>query len=256
MADVDAVRIKSIRRGLSDSPVPVCFGLDPCVVGGVSSAIGPSSLVSPFHTHAIRLMGRSAIVKGAMDVLGSVMLLVLASPVMFAAALAILMESGSPVLFRQWRFGQGSKPIPVFKFRTMYTDRGDPSGERQTEQGDPRVTIVGRFLRRTSIDELPQLFNVLRGDMSLVGPRPHPLHMKVGGRSYFDAVRDYRGRHCVRPGITGWAQINGSRGGVVTIEEATRRVELDLFYIRHWSLWLDLVILARTLRRGIFAGGD
>ena len=256
MSEMDITRIDTVCRTLSDSMVPVCFGLDPYVVGGVSSATGTGTLLSPFHTQTPRLIGCSSIVKRAMDLTGGLVLLVLVSPIMFVASLAVLIESGRPALFRQWRFGQGSRPVSVFKFRTMYAGSGDPTGERQTRQGDPRVTRVGRFLRRSSIDELPQLLNVVRGEMSLVGPRPHPLHMKIEGRYYFDAVKSYRGRHRVRPGITGWAQVNGSRGEVVTLEEARRRVELDLFYIRHWSLWLDLVILARTLRRSIFARGN
>jgi lipopolysaccharide/colanic/teichoic acid biosynthesis glycosyltransferase len=150
------------------------------------------------------------------------------------------------VLFRQWRFGLGNRPIFVLKFRTMRIEGCDATGERRTVARDSRVTRVGRFLRRTSIDELPQLINVLRGEMSLVGPRPHPLHMRVGDSYYFDAVSRYRVRHLVKPGITGWAQINGSRGEVDTLEKARRRVELDLWYLQNWSLVLDFRILLST----------
>lgn len=188
--------------------------------------------------------------KRAIDlVLGGLAILCL-SPVLAAAALAIRLESPGPVLFRQWRFGMGSRPILVFKFRSMRSDACDATGERRTTARDPRVTRVGRILRRTSLDELPQLLNVLRGEMSLVGPRPHPLHMRVGGGFYFEVVERYRVRHAVKPGITGWAQVNGARGEVDTLEKARRRVELDLWYIDNWSVALDLQILLRTALGG------
>jgi lipopolysaccharide/colanic/teichoic acid biosynthesis glycosyltransferase len=128
----------------------------------------------------------------------------------------------------------------------MYADRGDPSGEQRTIARDPRVTRIGRFLRRTSIDEMPQLINVLRGEMSLVGPRPHATHMRVDGLYYHDAVAGYRFRHRVKPGLTGWAQVNGWRGEVDTMEKAHRRLELDLWYIQRCSLALDTWIVLRT----------
>jgi polysaccharide biosynthesis protein PslA len=180
------------------------------------------------------------------DVVISLILLLLGAPILAAAALMIRCTSPGPILIRQPRFGVGSGPIDVLKFRTMHSVSTDPTGARGTAARDPRVTAVGRLLRRSSIDELPQLWNVLRGEMSLVGPRPHPLHMRVGGAYYFDVDERYRARHCVRPGITGWAQINGSRGIVDTIEKARNRVELDLWYLRNWSLLLDVYILLRT----------
>ena len=134
----------------------------------------------------------------------------------------------------------------IYKFRTMRTDMGDPTGAVRTLARDSRVTSVGRVLRRLSLDELPQFINVARGEMSLVGPRPHPTHMKVEGNYYFEAVVAYRARHRVLPGITGWAQINGSRGEIDTLEKARRRIELDLWYIANWSPVLDLWIILRT----------
>jgi lipopolysaccharide/colanic/teichoic acid biosynthesis glycosyltransferase len=139
-----------------------------------------------------------------------------------------------------------TRVIRVLKFRTMYADRGDPSGARRTTPGDPRVTRVGRVLRALSLDELPQLINVLKGDMSLVGPRPHAIKMQAGDRLYHDAIIEYPQRHRVKPGITGWAQIHGLRGEVDSLEKARARVEYDLYYIEHWSLWLDLWILLAT----------
>jgi lipopolysaccharide/colanic/teichoic acid biosynthesis glycosyltransferase len=129
----------------------------------------------------------------------------------------------------------------------MHTDRADPTGATQTRRNDERVTRLGRILRALSLDELPQLFNVIRGEMSLVGPRAHPLGMKAGDRLYYDAVREYSGRHRVKPGMTGWAQINGLRGEVDTEERGRQRVVYDLHYIEHWSFWMDVKILFQTL---------
>jgi lipopolysaccharide/colanic/teichoic acid biosynthesis glycosyltransferase len=134
----------------------------------------------------------------------------------------------------------------------MYADMADKGALQTTTKNDPRVTPVGRVLRRLSIDELPQLFNVLQGDMSLVGPRPHAIEMKVGERYYHEAVRGYAGRHRVKPGLTGLAQVKGLRGEVRTIERAKRRVELDKYYADNWSLWLDLWILLATVRAVLF----
>jgi lipopolysaccharide/colanic/teichoic acid biosynthesis glycosyltransferase len=134
----------------------------------------------------------------------------------------------------------------------MYADRSDLRAEQTTTADDPRVTPIGRILRKLSLDELPQLFNVIGGDMSLVGPRPHATHMKVGDRYYQDAVRGYAGRHRVKPGITGLAQVKGVRGEIRTVERAKRRVELDTKYIETWSLWLDIRILLATFRAVIW----
>lgn len=187
-------------------------------------------------------------VKRGEDLILGTLALLLLSPIMAIAALAIRVTSPGPALFVQPRIGFNNEVIHVRKFRTMYTDRGDLSGAGATTKNDPRVTPVGRVLRRLSIDELPQLLNVLSGDMSIVGPRPHPLKMKVGERFYQEAVRGYAGRHRVRPGLTGLAQVNGLRGEIRTIERAKRRVELDKQYIDRWSLWLDIQILLSTVR--------
>ncbi len=168
-------------------------------------------------------------------------------PLLVVIAALIVLESGRPVLFRQPRFGRNGIPFDVLKFRTMWTDLCDSTGAGQTGDADPRVTRVGHFLRRTSLDELPQLWNVLVGQMALVGPRAHPCGMQVQGRLCEDLLPSYHERHKVLPGITGWAQVNGSRGAVKTEEMLQRRVALDLEYIRTWSLWLDLKILWRTV---------
>ncbi len=170
-------------------------------------------------------------------------------PLMLVIALAIRLESPGPVLFRQTRFGFNNEPIVVWKFRTMYPDRGDASGARRTVRDDPRVTPLGRWLRKLSLDELPQFLNVLGGSMSVVGPRAHPVAMQAAGRLYQEAVQDYLTRHQVRPGITGWAQVNGLRGEIDTLEKAQARVEHDLYYIENWSLLFDLRVILLTIVR-------
>ncbi|WP_300545179.1 exopolysaccharide biosynthesis polyprenyl glycosylphosphotransferase [Maricaulis sp.] len=180
-------------------------------------------------------------------VLGS-LLFVAALPLMGLIALAVKLTSPGPALFRQTREGFNGRPIKVLKFRTM---RDDPKAQdgpiRQVERDDPRVTRIGGFLRKTSLDELPQLWNVIMGDMSLVGPRPHAPGMRTGGKETSKLVAEYAHRHRVKPGITGWAQINGSRGPLHSPEAARERVRWDLDYIARASLWFDLWIMARTL---------
>ena len=191
-------------------------------------------------------------VKRGEDLLfGGVAFLFLA-PVMGIAALLVRLTSPGQVLFVQPRVGFNNEVINVLKFRTMYADQTDLGAQATTTRDDPRVTPVGRVLRKLSIDELPQLLNVIRGDMSLVGPRPHALAMKVGEHYYQDAVRGYAGRHRVRPGITGLAQVKGLRGEIRTVHRAKRRVELDKEYIDRWSLWLDIYILIATVRAVFF----
>ncbi len=176
------------------------------------------------------------------------------APLLAVIVVLIKLDSRGPVFFVQERFGFNNNVIRVFKFRTMGVDRGDQSGALRTVRNDPRVTRVGRILRWLSFDELPQLVNVLRGEMSLVGPRPHAIAMKAGDRLYGDAVEQYLHRHRVKPGITGWAQVNGLRGEVDTLDKARARVAHDLYYIEHWSLGLDLKILLKTV--GILASRD
>jgi Undecaprenyl-phosphate glucose phosphotransferase len=187
------------------------------------------------------------IVKDVEDWVLSALILILAAPVMMIIALLIRLDSPGSVLFRQKRYGFNNQLIEVFKFRTMYQHASDPNGEQLTRHEDPRITRIGALLRRTSIDELPQFINVLRGEMSIVGPRPHATAAKAGGLLYREAVKAYDARHRVKPGITGWAQVNGWRGETETVEQITKRVEHDLYYIEHWSLLLDLRIIARTI---------
>jgi Undecaprenyl-phosphate glucose phosphotransferase len=179
-------------------------------------------------------------------VIGS-LILILASPIMLITALAIKLDSRGPVLFKQKRYGFNNELIEVYKFRSMRVDQCDATATKLVQKNDPRVTRVGRFIRKTSIDELPQLLNVVfKGNLSLVGPRPHAVHAKAENRVYDEAVDGYFARHRVKPGITGWAQINGWRGETDTQEKIQRRVEHDLYYIENWSVLFDLYILAAT----------
>ena len=168
------------------------------------------------------------------------------SPVLAGVALAVKLSSKGPVLFKQKRYGFNNELIEIYKFRSMYVDQADLDAAKLVTKGDPRVTKIGKFIRRTSLDELPQLFNVLNGGLSLVGPRPHATKAMAANSLYEHVVDGYFARHKVKPGITGWAQINGWRGETDTAEKIERRVEHDLYYIENWSLTFDLYILART----------
>lgn len=185
--------------------------------------------------------------KRAFDVFFALFALATLWPVLICAALAVRLESAGPVLFRQRRHGYNDRIIEVLKFRSMYAEMSDPGAKQVVTKGDPRVTKVGRFLRRSSIDELPQLFNVLRGDLSLVGPRPHAVEAQSSQQERFTKIVDgYSARHRLPPGITGWAQINGWRGEIDNPEKLEARYKHDLYYIENWSFWLDLKILFRT----------
>ncbi len=177
-------------------------------------------------------------------------ILLLISPILAAIAIAIKIDSPGPALFRQKRYGFNNELIEVFKFRSMHHHTRDLNGEQLTRRNDPRITRVGAFIRRTSLDELPQFLNVLRGEMSIVGPRPHAMAAKAGGVLYPDAVRFYHARHRMKPGITGWAQVNGWRGETETVDQITKRVEHDLYYVDHWSVVFDLWIIIRTILGG------
>ena len=193
-------------------------------------------------------LSRAALfVKRVEDIVLSLLLLLITGPLMLLVSLAIKLESRGPVLFRQPRHGLNDAEIRVYKFRTMYAHEEDTLATRQTSRGDRRVTRVGSFLRRHSIDELPQLLNVLAGSMSLVGPRPHAPATTAGGLSLEVAVPGYASRHRVKPGITGWAQVSGCRGNMDSVDKAVRRVEHDLYYIENWSLMLDFQIIAMTV---------
>jgi exopolysaccharide biosynthesis polyprenyl glycosylphosphotransferase len=185
--------------------------------------------------------------KWLFDKIVSGLALILLSPIMLLIAIAIKLDSRGPVLFKQKRYGFNNELIEVYKFRSMHADQTDETASKLVTRNDPRVTRVGRFIRKTSLDELPQLFNVVfAGNLSLVGPRPHAVNAKAEEMRYDQSVDGYFARHRVKPGITGWAQINGWRGETDTHEKIQRRVEHDLYYIENWSLLFDLYILAMT----------
>ena len=186
------------------------------------------------------------VVKNVTDRVIALALLVLASPIMIATAIAVRLDSKGPIFFRQRRYGFNSELIEVWKFRSLRVESQDSNAGTLVTKGDSRVTRVGRFIRKTSIDELPQLFNVLQGTMSLVGPRPHATQAKADQDLYENVVNGYFARHRVKPGVTGWAQINGWRGETDTHEKIQRRVEADLYYIENWSVPLDLYVIAMT----------
>ncbi len=187
-----------------------------------------------------------SVAKRAFDIVFSLIGIVVFSPIMLATAVAIKLDSKGPVLFRQKRHGFNNEVIEVYKFRSMYADQSDPSAKKTVTKNDPRVTRVGRFIRKTSIDELPQFFNSLLGSLSLVGPRPHAVAAQSHNLLYNEVVDGYFARHRVKPGVTGWAQINGWRGEMDTNEKIRKRTEYDLYYIENWSLLFDLKILLLT----------
>ncbi|QRM53579.1 sugar transferase [Sinorhizobium sp. BG8] len=186
-------------------------------------------------------------VKYIFDLLVASIAILFLAPFLLIVAVLIKLDSRGPVLFSQTRWGRGGQKIKVFKFRTMFVDQCDASGVTQTVKGDTRITPIGAFLRRTNIDELPQLFNVLRGDMSLVGPRCHAVGMLAAGMPYEQLVPQYHRRHAVRPGITGLAQMRGLRGPTDRSSLARARIAFDIYYVEHQSLLLDLKIIFGTI---------
>jgi exopolysaccharide biosynthesis polyprenyl glycosylphosphotransferase len=191
----------------------------------------------------------ASVTKRVIDRVAAAIGLVVLYPLFLTIALIIRLETPGPALFTQPRIGFRQQAFNCYKFRSMYHHMAEPCGATQATRDDVRVTRFGRFLRRSSLDELPQLLNVLKGEMSLVGPRPHAPSTRAAGCLFVELVPDYHGRHCVRPGITGWAQVNGWRGETRTPEDIQMRVRYDMDYIRDWSLMFDLRILLLTLVR-------
>ncbi|WP_300556974.1 exopolysaccharide biosynthesis polyprenyl glycosylphosphotransferase [Maricaulis sp.] len=241
-------RVQHLLEKLRALPQPVILLLD---INGFSPV--ETSLDDLVGVHAARMSGSEEqlgrqISKRVQDVVFGSILTLAALPFMAVIAVAVKLTSPGPALFRQTREGFHGRPITVFKFRTMRHDpQADSKGVRQVELNDPRVTSIGGFLRKTSLDELPQLFNVLIGTMSLVGPRPHAPGMRTGGTETSKLVAEYAHRYRVKPGITGWAQINGSRGPLHSPEAARERVRLDVEYISRAGFWLDMWIMLRTV---------
>jgi Undecaprenyl-phosphate glucose phosphotransferase len=236
-------RLRALPLNVSLCPDGIGFQLGRCPINHLAN-------LSTLGVQHKPLTGWHHVAKEIEDRTLAALALVFLAPLLATIALLIRLDSPGPVLFRQKRYGFNDQLIEVLKFRTMHDHARDQNAEQLTRRNDPRVTRVGAFLRRTSLDELPQLINVLRGDMSVVGPRPHALRAKAAGVLYPEAVRNYSARHRVKPGITGWAQVNGWRGETETLEQIAKRVEHDLFYIEHWSIGLDLKIIFRTMIGG------
>jgi len=203
--------------------------------------------VPTLHVFEAPITDWDLVMKWLFDHVVGALILVSALPLMAMVAIAIALDSPGPILFRQKRFGFNNERIDVFKFRSLYHHQSDPTASKVVTRDDPRVTRIGRLIRKTSLDELPQLFNVVfKSNLSLVGPRPHAVLGKLQARLFDEAVDGYFARHRVKPGITGWAQINGWRGEIDNEEKIQKRVEFDLYYIENWSVLFDLYILAKT----------
>ena len=244
-------RIKSIMEQLSSTVADIVLTTD---LAGLQysrsqfASLGRNPVVLVRETP---LKDWRALGKAVLDYSVGTLALIALSPVLLVTAIAIRLDSPGPVLFRQPRMGFNNQPFLCYKFRSMHHRMTDLLADKQTTRGDPRVTRVGRIIRKLSVDELPQLFNVMNGTMSLVGPRPHAPNTKAADRLFTDVVQQYALRHRVKPGITGWAQVNGWRGETSTVEQIEQRVACDLFYIENWSVSFDLKILVMTVLREI-----
>jgi Undecaprenyl-phosphate glucose phosphotransferase len=239
----DTDRIDFVRDQIKSLPVALRLLPDWKVRSLTNFAPSARQRVLAIEIQRAPLTGAQRLAKRAMDIVLASAALIFFLPIMTLTAIAIKLDSAGPVIFRQSRNGFNGRKFVIFKFRTM-TVLENGAAVLQATRDDPRVTSIGRILRSASIDELPQLFNVLKGEMSLIGPRPHAL----AHDSYFEQIlSDYAFRHHVKPGITGWAQCNGARGATPSIEHISERVKLDLWYINNWSLWLDVQILIKTL---------
>ena len=237
-------RITRLLESLQNSTaslhfVPDLYGVD-IIQGRLDDMDGVpvvGLLLTPFT-------GLNGLLKRASDIVLSLLILIAIAPIMLVVALGVKLSSPGPIIFRQKRTGLDGDIIEVYKFRSMRAMDNGPVVQQAT-RGDPRITRFGAFIRRTSLDELPQFINVLQGRMSIVGPRPHAV---AHNEQYRKLVKSYMARHKVKPGITGWAQVNGFRGETDTVDKMARRVEYDLEYLRNWSLGLDLLIIARTIK--------
>ncbi|HYD98058.1 MAG TPA: undecaprenyl-phosphate glucose phosphotransferase [Alphaproteobacteria bacterium] len=236
-------RLRAMLTKLSNVPVEIELCPDPGAHGLDDPMLSLCEGLPLLRVNRNPHTDWAGVAKRAEDIVLAAAALFALAPLMVLIALAIRLDSPGPVLFRQRRYGHNNQVIEVFKFRSMTHRPAEESDVPQARRDDPRVTRVGAVLRRWSLDELPQVFNVLRGEMSVVGPRPHAVPHNL---KYARLIETYEGRHNVKPGITGWAQVNGLRGETDTVEKMSRRVEHDLYYIRHWSLWLDLKIVLRT----------
>lgn len=240
-------RVKEILHQLRHLTISVKYIPDIFIFNLLNQEISQIAGVPILQLNGSPIHGLNRIIKEIEDKVLSFIILILVSPIMILIAIAIKLESKGPILFKQRRHGWNGKEIKVYKFRSMFIHQEDEGKCTQASKEDKRITKIGKFIRKTSLDELPQFFNVLQGRMSIVGPRPHAL---AHNEEYKDQVHYYMQRHKVKPGISGWAQVNGFRGETDTLEKMTKRVEYDLFYIENWSLWFDIKIILLTILRG------
>lgn len=240
-------RVNAIIEKLKALPNDVSLLVDIHNESGRQAALSRMADLPLAKVSGISEDEKKAFHKRVQDVVVGTTALIVFSPIMLMVALAIKLDSPGPVFFRQRRHGFNNEAIGVWKFRSMRVEATDATASRQVTAGDDRVTRVGRFIRKTSLDELPQLFNVLAGEMSLVGPRPHAIGMKTGPDESALLVAEYAWRHRMKPGMTGWAAIHGSRGPLHNAEDVRRRITLDVEYIERQSVWLDLYIMALTV---------
>lgn len=247
MPEVSEERLASILSKLRSLPVDIRLCKDALEYCLPQSSYEFCGIVPLLRLYNKPVSGWGLVAKSIEDKILASLLLLWLGPLMIVIAMLIKIDSPGPVFFKQKRYGFNNRLITVWKFRTMYHDQRDPNCERQTTRDDPRVTRIGRFLRELSLDELPQVINILKGDMSIVGPRPHAVSSKAAGRLFENVVDEYAARHRVKPGITGWAQVNGWRGETNTVEKIQERIKHDLYYIDNWSIWLDLKILLKTV---------
>jgi putative colanic acid biosynthesis UDP-glucose lipid carrier transferase len=236
-------RILQVLDGLKDTTASIYFVPDLFITDLIQARSDRVCGVTVISVCDTPFRGWTGVLKRGSDLLLAGLILLLISPLLLLIALLVSLDSPGPVIFRQRRYGLDGQEIAVYKFRSMTVTEDGPQID-QARPSDPRVTRLGAFLRRTSLDELPQFVNVLQGRMSIVGPRPHAV---AHNELYRKLIKGYMVRHKVRPGITGWAQVNGQRGQTETLDQMQARIDLDLDYLRHWSLLLDLRIIARTV---------
>lgn len=240
-------RVKTIIEKLRSLPNEVSLFVDMDNDNAAKAAWARVADIPLARVSGISEDERKAMLKRGQDLIIGALALLIFAPVMLVIAIMIKLDSPGPVFFRQRRHGFNNEAIMVWKFRSMYTHLTDHTAQQQVTKGDPRVTPIGRFIRKTSIDELPQLFNVLKGEMSLVGPRPHAIGMRTGPDESARLVAEYAWRHRMKPGVTGWAAIKGSRGPLDNADDVRRRIGLDVEYIERHSIWFDLYIMAMTI---------
>jgi len=248
----EETRLKTVLESLRNCTLTVRYVPDVFAIRLFNHVPAKIGNIITIELNGTPLRGLNLFVKTLFDWLFALVVVLVSSPVMLTIALLIKSTSPGPVFFVQTRHGWDGRPIRVYKFRTMHHTASSHNQFVQATRGDTRITPIGRFLRRTSLDELPQFFNVLQGRLSVVGPRPHPIALND---HYKDKIDAYMQRHRVKPGITGWAQINGFRGETGSVEQMRKRIEFDLYYIENWTLWLDLKIVTLTAL-GRFTGSN